>query len=124
MGKELSPHNRAELEIAQKRELLEETLTAKMLRERREKTAIKEDAIVFRIVEPFAFQDLIVMKIDGDKAEVILSYELKENKPLSMLSFNVSELWDQDDYFAVRDGIAKMGDVEIAEKISQPNLTD
>ncbi|TSC74664.1 MAG: hypothetical protein G01um101444_225 [Parcubacteria group bacterium Gr01-1014_44] len=128
MSKEISPLTKWELEILDKRELLEETLTVKMLREIPHKTPIEAESIIFRVQEPYAFQDLIVMKIVGNKAEVIPHDEMRENKPISMLSFDVSELWAEDDYSPIRNKVNKMSSVEIAAKIaeldSQSNLTN
>src|SRR3989344_6010255 len=122
MNKELSSLNKVESEAVQKRELMEEVLIAKLLREMPDKTPIKKDRVVFRVEDPYSFQDLIVIKIVGDKAEIIPYYEMEENNPISMLSFNVSELWDENDYAAVLEQIRRMSDQELAEKISQPKI--
>lgn len=125
MRKEMSPQERAEEEKAQKRELLEEVLVAKLLREMPDKTPIEVGRTVFRVQEPYAFQELEVIKVEGDKAEVAPQWELyRSNQPTSMLKFSTNELWDDQDYFSVLDMVHKMNDQELKVKISQPSLVN
>ena len=116
------PQEKMEEERAQKRELMEEVLIAKLLHKMPNKTPIEVGNIVFRTKDPYAFQELEVVKVDQDKAEVFPQGELYEERAVtSALSFRLEELWDGSDYFAVLEQVAKMSDLELEAKISQSN---
>lgn len=120
--KEMALKEKAQIEFAGKRKLMEEALIEKLLRKLPHKLPIQVDDVVFKVG---IYGPLGVVKIEEDYAEVIRTEEVvipteteRGSKTISMLKFKISELWHEDDFLPIEEEVVALTDQEVSAKLS------